>query len=468
MSEEKENIIQALDSFKNKKVLVIGDIILDQYIYGDVSRISPEAPVQVLKFEKEKNIPGGAGNTANNLAALGAKVLITGVVGGDSKKITLIQELQKIGVNTDGIFTDPNRPTITKQRLVGGNGQQLLRLDFEETHHFSEAILQNLISYVREKIDGVDALVISDYAKGLVNRPFIRDIVNLAYSKNKPVIVDGKPKNLECFVDVTLMTPNFKEAKEMTGLEDDNIEIIGKKLVQKLNANIFITRGPEGISIFEKNGNIKHVPTKKVKVFDVTGAGDTVVAISTLGLASGLNLQDIADLSNTAGRIVVQKQGTSTVNVQELKESLNASKVDILRKQVPKVWGAEDWIVNYENSNFCGKRLLLKKAHQCSIHYHKIKSEVFYINQGLVLMQAYGKDRLMKPGESILIEPGTKHRFIGITDAEIIEFSSHHKDEDNYRDEPSSMITDDVFTSYLQRYANEINTFQNEQSNFSR
>ncbi|MBW2987579.1 cupin domain-containing protein, partial [Candidatus Woesearchaeota archaeon] len=225
----------------------------------------------------------------------------------------------------------------------------------------------------------------------------------------------------------------------------------------KYNSNFLITRGSEGIALFERNGDTSYFSSKKkLVVHDVTGAGDSVAAVSALCLASGLDFKETANIANITGRIVVQKPGTSTLTVAELKEVLMISQINMSRKKVDKVWGSEDWIVNYEQSNYCGKRLILNKGYQCSIHYHKIKSEVFYINKGLVLMQAYGKEKLMTPGDSLLIEPGTKHRFIGLSDAEIIEFSSHHKEEDSYRDEPSGKIDDVTFNSYMERYAEEM------------
>jgi len=204
---------------------------------------------------------------------------------------------------------------------------------------------------------------------------------------------------------------------------------------------------------------MNHFPTKKVKVFDLTGAGDTVVAISTLGLASGLDLKQIIPLANLAAGLVVQKPGTSTLTLEEIKEYLSFSNVNSTRKRIDKEWGYEDWIVNYDNWNFCGKRLVLKKKYQCSVHHHKDKNEVFYVNKGIVLLKLGEKELLVKEGDSILIEPFTNHRFIGLTDSEIMEFSTHHKDEDSYREEPSGQVDDMVFENYLKIYANEINNF---------
>jgi rfaE bifunctional protein kinase chain/domain len=453
---KRESILNALDSFSSKKILVLGDLMLDKYLYGDVSRISPEAPVQVVKFTKEANVPGGAANASYNMSLLGAKIFISGIIGEDANGSILLDQLKKSQIDTEGVIIDKKRCTTIKQRIIGGNNQQLLRIDYEETSKLSEENIRTIIDFVKVKIKEVDALVISDYGKGLVSKELIGEAINLANENKVPIIVDGKPKNLDCFVNATLITPNLKEAKEMANIDEDNIELIGNKIMTKLNSNVFITRGAEGITLFEKNGKMTHFPAKKVKVFDVTGAGDVVVAVSALGMVSELDLYDTAELANIAGRIVVQKPGTSSITLQEIKESILASEVNSVRQKVDKAWGSEDWIVNYERSNFCGKRLLLKKGHQCSIHFHLEKNEVFYINKGLVLIQAYNQEKLLKPGDSLLIEPGTKHRYIGLTDAEIIEFSSHHKEDDSYRDEPSGRVQEELFNEYLKKYSEEI------------
>lgn len=448
------NLLSRIDLLKNKRVLVLGDIMLDEYEYGEVSRISPEAPVQVVKFMHSKKVLGGAANTANNLSALSADVYLAGVAGNDKNQEILRECLKKTNINAEGIISDETRPTTVKKRIVSGKNQ-LLRIDYEEKHFISEQIQNKIKEFLKIKIKLVDAVVISDYDKGLMTPELMQYTIRLANENNKPTVLDGKSKHFDSFRDATLITPNLKEAKEMSGIEYD-IEKIGKKLVEKLNANIFLTRGEDGISVFEKNGRITHVPTKKVPVYDVTGAGDTVVAIAALGLASKMNLHEIAEIANIAGRIVVQKPGTATVTLDELKQTIDSIHVRESHECHEKVWGREEWIVNLEGAGYCGKKLILNKGYQCSIHYHKEKDEVFYISKGYVLIIIDGKEQLMKPNSRIRIEPGTKHRVIGLTDAEIIEISSHHKEDDSYRDEPSGKVTEDKFREYLQKYADEI------------
>jgi len=454
-----DKIISALEKFSEKTIMVIGDIMLDTYIQGETTRVSPEAPVPVVKFLKEKNVLGGAGNCANNIGVLGGKVLMVSVVGADNNAKKLIKELEKSNIDAKGLIVDSSRPTIVKQRIISSGNHQVVRLDYEETQPISKEIQNNIINFVKSNIKNVDGLVISDYAKGLIDESLAKEIIRLANIEKIPIVVDSKSTHATYFQGITLMTPNLKEAKEISGLDGD-IKEIAKGVLKKINSNIFITRSSDGITLIEKDGEINNFPTKEIQVFDVTGAGDTVVAISTLSLACGLNLKEIAEIANVAGRLVVQKPGTSTLTIEELKNSLMASITNVTRQIHKKVWGKEDWIVNFSDANYCGKRLLLNEGYQCSIHYHKIKSEVFYINKGLVLMQAYGESKLMKPGESIYLEQGVKHRFIGITDAEIIEFSSHHTAEDNYRDEPSGKVDDKTFQGYLKKYAEIIHNFK--------
>ncbi|MBN1645273.1 cupin domain-containing protein [Candidatus Woesearchaeota archaeon] len=448
-------LIDKLNLLQNKKILVLGDLMLDEYEYGEVSRISQEAPVQVVKFEYSKKVIGGAGNTANNLVSLGAEVFLAGIVGSDRKHKELLECLKQANINSEGVITDNTKPTIVKKRIVSGKNQ-LIRIDYEDNKPIDHEAQEKIKQFIQKKIDLVDVIVISDYDKGLINVDLMKFLINLSNEKKIPTVLDGKSQNLECFKDVTLITPNIQEARQMSGIYD-NVEEMGKVLVSRLNTNLFLTRGADGISVFEKNGKITHVPTKKVPVYDVTGAGDTVVAISALGLASGMNFKEIAEIANIAGRIVVQKPGTATVTLEEIRKTMDSISIRESHEKYKKKWGYEEWIVNLDSAGYCGKKLILNKGYQCSIHYHKEKDEVFYINKGFVLMTIDGKQELMKPESRIRIEPGTRHRFIGLTDAEIIEISSFHKEEDSYRDEPSGRVNEEKFKNYIKKYSDEIN-----------
>lgn len=310
-------LLNVLNKFKGKNIIIIGDIMLDKYIFGTVERISPEAPVQIVEVEKEKYLPGGAANVANNISSLEGNAFMVGVIGKDNEANILISELKKRNINTEGILTDKNKPTTQKVRIMGQR-QQLLRIDYEKREYLQKEIEENIINFIREKINYVNAIIISDYAKGVITESLIKEIKDVA--KNKLIIVDPKPKHMNFYKNVNLITPNIKEAREMTNKE--NVEGIGKQLVEELNAPILITKGEMGMSLFEKNGNITNIPTKAKEVYDVSGAGDTVVATLTLALTAGATLKEAAILANHAAGVKVGKLGTSTVTIGEIKQSL--------------------------------------------------------------------------------------------------------------------------------------------------
>ncbi len=318
------DLIDITDKFKGKKIIVIGDIMLDKYIWGDVSRISPEAPVQVVKVEKESFSPGGAANVANNVASLQGISYMVGIVGNDLAKEDLIIELKKRNIMTEGIIADNNKPTIQKIRVVG-RGQQLLRFDYEKAGYLDEDHEKELLKFIVTKIKGSDAIILSDYAKGVITKSLSRNIIDLANKFNKPIIIDPKPNHKNFYNNATLITPNNKEACEMASKEvTNNHEImnIGKNFVTELNSNVIITRGEKGMTVFEKSGEVTDMPTKAKEVFDIVGAGDTVVATLALALATGASLKQAAVLANYAAGITVGKVGTSTVTVEEIKEAI--------------------------------------------------------------------------------------------------------------------------------------------------
>jgi len=317
-------LIDTLNTLKNKKILVIGDIMLDKYIWGNVSRISPEAPVQVVDVKRETHVPGGAANTANNISSLGAKSFIAGIVGNDQEKDTLLKELTKRNINSEGIITDSKKPTITKTRIMAHN-QQLLRVDYEDKAYIDNDFENKIINFVNKVIDEIDLIIISDYAKGIITPNLIKQLIEITQQKNKKIIIDPKPKHKNFFKGVDLITPNHKEAAEMAGIKetrDEDIQKIGKKLIEDLNSNVLITRGKKGMALFEKNGEITNIPTVAKEVYDVSGAGDTVTACLGLAIAANATLKDAAIIANHAAGIVVGKVGTATCTIEELKKSI--------------------------------------------------------------------------------------------------------------------------------------------------
>jgi len=320
----KQNLLKILEQFQNKKIVVIGDIMLDKYVWGEVSRISPEAPVQVVNVLNETYAPGGASNVASNASALKAKVFMVGIAGNDEAKNILVDELNKRKINTDGIFIDNDKPTTQKVRIIG-RSQQLLRVDYEKREHVHQNIEDSMINFLERVIDEIDILVISDYAKGVITKEFSSKVIKMAKNHDKAIIVDPKPLHCNLYANVNLITPNNTEASQMTNIEDvgDNaIMEIGSKLLTNLNSNILITRGEKGMSLFEKDGSITNIPTKAKEVYSIIGAGDTVVATVALALASGADLKEAAFLANIAAGIKVGKIGTASVSVDEIKMEL--------------------------------------------------------------------------------------------------------------------------------------------------
>lgn len=322
----KQRLLKILEQFKNRKILVIGDIMLDKYIWGEVSRISPEAPVQVVNVVKETYEAGGAANVANNIAALEGKAFMVGIAGDDEAKNILLDELKKKGISTNGILIDKDKPTTQKIRILGKN-QQLLRVDYEKKDHVHKNIEEQIINFLNSKIKEIDVVVISDYAKGVITPEICSKLVQMAKSNKKPLIVDPKPKHKSIYSNVDLITPNNAEASEMSGIEEgsyDAVIKIGSRLVKHLNTNVLITRGEKGMSLFEKNGMATHIPAKAKEVYSLIGAGDTVVAAIALAVASGAKLKDAAFLANIAAGIKVGKIGTSSVSVDEIKREIES------------------------------------------------------------------------------------------------------------------------------------------------
>ena len=312
-------IKQTLDNFKGKRILVIGDVMLDRYIIGEVTRISPEAPVPVIKVSKELHVPGGASNTASNVSSLGGKAYLAGIIGDDNAGKILTDLLKKKNIETNGLVIDKERPTIQKTRVVG-QPQQIVRIDYEEDEKVSPEIEEKLIDYIRTILNEIDVVVISDYAKGVVTKNLASNIITLCNESKKPIIVDPKPSNLELFKGATLVTPNQKEASLMTGMENklENVVVMGEKIKDILNSNVLITKGEYGSSLIELKGDIIHIPTKAKEVYDVSGAGDTVVAALALSIAAGADLKYAAVIANHAAGIVVGKAGTATTTVKEI------------------------------------------------------------------------------------------------------------------------------------------------------
>lgn len=419
---------RAIESFAKKRVIIIGDLMLDLYTYGLVTRISPEAPVPVLRKSGEDYFPGGAANAANNLASLGVHVSVCGLIGLDQNGDKLLSLLQARGIDGRAIVRVKDYPTILKHRLVAGS-HQLLRVDEEQSRSFEESDQDELLGWLEFLIGRFDAIILSDYAKGLFTEKLTSAIIKLGKQAGVLMVADIKPENKSLFRGVDLVMLNTAEAREMTGLK--GVEEMGNELVKYFKADVVITKGEEGMSVFEKNGSFFDVPARKIEVFDVSGAGDTAAVVLTLGLISGMSLKEAAELANFAGGLVVQKPGTATVTCEELKAALsNLGHIGTI-EVVPKLWGYEKWLEN--NDRYCSKILFLNKGYQSSLHYHKVKDEMFLVTKGHVRFEKDEEVLHMMPGSFVRIPPNTIHRFGGIEDSEILEISTHHSDKDSYR-----------------------------------
>jgi D-beta-D-heptose 7-phosphate kinase/D-beta-D-heptose 1-phosphate adenosyltransferase len=302
---------------RGKRVAVVGDVMIDEWIWGRVSRISPEAPVPVVAVRDHSFTLGGSGNVANNLRALGAEVSFVGVVGGDAEAARVRDLLAGIGCDASGVVTLDDRPTTRKTRVVAHN-QQVVRADWESTAPLSAADRARVAAAVRRAIARADAVVLSDYAKGL----FHRDVVAAALAA--PIVVaDPKPENVALFAGVTCIAPNVAEAARASGVAIDDDAALARAariLLERLGcANVLITRGEAGMSLFGADGTRVDTPSVARAVFDVSGAGDTVVAVLTLALAAGVPIATATRLANYAAGAVVEKLGTATASPDEIR-----------------------------------------------------------------------------------------------------------------------------------------------------
>ncbi|MDP3143000.1 MAG: D-glycero-beta-D-manno-heptose-7-phosphate kinase [Candidatus Omnitrophota bacterium] len=331
-----------ISKFNKANILVVGDLILDEFIWGSVDRISPEAPVPVVLQSKRSYMPGGAANVANNLKSLGAKVSIVGMVGGDAEGKMLLAELHKRGINSEGILIDKKYPTIVKTRIIAQH-QQVVRVDRENTNSGIDPS-KGIADFILKNITRFDALIIEDYGKGVISPQLLAKICPAARKLNKIITVDPKEEHFDYYKGATAITPNRKETEnairhlKIKDTKNDfklniahlsteqDIESAGKELLRYLDLKaVLITLGERGIRLFEK-GKPKsvHIDTVAQEVFDVSGAGDTVIATLTLSLASGADMLTAAHLANFAAGIVVGKVGVATVNQQELLERISS------------------------------------------------------------------------------------------------------------------------------------------------
>ena len=316
-----------ISKFEKCNLLVVGDLMLDEYLWGDVDRISPEAPVQVVSVKEEIYTLGGSGNVANNLIALGAKVSMAGVIGSDKCGHLVLAKLNELGVNIEGVVEEPERPTTRKTRIISGN-QQVLRIDRETKKDISQQTFDVILNYIKRVIPDMDLVLISDYGKGLITAALLNSLISIVKKHNPPrrTIADPKGRDFLKYSGVSLLTPNKKEAALASGIEivDESTLIkAGNRILETVKTEkLLITCGKDGMVLFEDNKKPCYITAQTRQVFDVSGAGDTVIAVLGLAVASGASFVKAAAIANTAAGIVVSKVGTSTVSKNELLSAL--------------------------------------------------------------------------------------------------------------------------------------------------
>jgi D-beta-D-heptose 7-phosphate kinase/D-beta-D-heptose 1-phosphate adenosyltransferase len=400
-----------LSSFNTCRILVVGDVMIDEYLWGEVERISPEAPVQVVSVVRNSSTLGGAGNVVNNLVALGAKTSVAGVIGARESLDSglLLKLFNDLGVDTTGLIQDPARSTTKKVRILAGH-QHVLRIDRETKQEISQANVARLVQFVKERIHGFDVVLLSDYGKGLFTDTLLRQIIDLAKQNRETIIVDPKGLSFKKYAGATVITPNKREASLAAGIEIvDDVSLIaaGQKLLQDIPVQkVLMTCGKEGMVLFEDGKEPYWIAAEARQVFDVSGAGDTVLAVLGLGLASGepeADFRQAAALANVAAGIVVGKVGTATVSREELQRALEPSVGGLPAKQKT----LSDLIPIAERLRAEGKTIVMTNGCFDLLHVGHIKLLSASKKMGDVLIVAIDDD------ESVKALKGEKRPIIG-------------------------------------------------------
>lgn len=313
-----------IDHLGGNEIAVVGDVMLDEYLWGTVDRISPEAPVPVVNINRESSSAGGAANVAGNILGLGDRPLLIGIVGNDQPAKIIDWLLREQGIATEGLLTDLQRPTIVKTRIIAHN-QQVVRADREVKRDISSELENQAMAILEAHKKTLKGVIISDYDKGMVSASLLTRLIEFCSREKIFVAVDPKDTNFPRYRKVSLITPNHHEASFAYGLrivDEKTLVTVGQGLLKKLEAqSILITRGEKGMALFQADGSVKLIPTVAKKVFDVTGAGDTVIASFVSAVAAGATLEEATVLSNQAAGVVVGEVGTATITKAALKEA---------------------------------------------------------------------------------------------------------------------------------------------------
>lgn len=361
-----------IDSFKGLRVVVVGDVMLDEYMWGEIERISPEAPVQVLLAKSQNDILGGAANVANNLASMGCNVELVGVAGEDQWGDKLEKLLAQRGIGTAGLFRDPSRSTTVKTRLIA-DSQQILRIDKEKTDPIASDLEKKLAEFALEAIPRSDGLICSDYKKGVLTETVIKAAIDCARRSGKISVLDPKGQDYSIYRGVNVLTPNRKEIELAAGISaegEGGLRRCAQKLFNLTGADaILLKKGKDGMALILNKGQIIDIPAEAREVYDVTGAGDTVISIFGMALFAGCSYQEAANLSNAAAGIVVSKFGTAVITPAELIGYLDEKLLQGERKIVSL--GELKQIINYARNR--GKTIVFTNGCFDILHVGHIK-----------------------------------------------------------------------------------------------
>jgi rfaE bifunctional protein kinase chain/domain len=331
MQSTRQQILDVLSLIKGRRVLVVGDIMLDKYVWGETDRVSEEAPVMIIDVKRQDDRLGGAGNVVNNLLNLGAQVSLAGVIGADFEGEIVRNKLENLKVDDAAVIIDPDRPTTTKERVVA-RGQQVLRIDYEVRKQVSDTVRKKIISIITDRFEEFDAIIVSDYAKGVINPELMQLFSELKAQgklslKSRPLMVDPKPSNRSLYKGVNILKPNRKEAENISGMQIRDRQsalAAGKKIRAELNLDmLLLSLGADGLLVLDdENPNGLFSDTLARKVFDVSGAGDAVVSAFTLAICAGQSKERAADLANLSAADVVSQVGTVPVTLAGINEQL--------------------------------------------------------------------------------------------------------------------------------------------------
>jgi len=322
---KKQRLDEIFQNFNNKKIFVIGDLMLDVYIWGKVGRISPEAPVPIVEVEEESYRFGGAANVGMNIKSLGGIPILVGVIGYDREGTVIDALIKENNIERDGVFYDEDRPTTVKTRIIAHN-QHVVRIDKEDRSEISSDLENKILQFIQQRKNEIDGIILQDYNKGVLTKSLIKQVIDFASQNNILITVDPKFDNFFEYRNVTVFKPNRKETEDALGFKLDSEERVleaGQQLKEKLNPEyLLLTRGEKGMTLFSKNGDVHTIPTRARKVADVSGAGDTVIATITMALAAGAEIEEAATIANRAAGLVCEEVGVVPVNRELLYNAL--------------------------------------------------------------------------------------------------------------------------------------------------